>query len=52
MSVPTPCYRSGAKKDPVTLSKVHVAFYTDLKKIAYSLDPIESEWADYAAVQA
>ena len=45
MSVPPPCYYSGTYKTPVILPKMQVAGYT---KLACTLDPTKSEWADYA----
>ena len=49
VSIPSPCYRSGALKTLVILPKVR---WQVTPKQAYTFDLVKSEWADYAAVHA
>ena len=50
VTVPPPCYRRGTKRDPGQSAKI-AGGRLHLNH-AYTLDPLKSEWADYAAVQA
>ena len=49
VSIPPPRYRSGTRKTPSFRQKCR---WQVISKQAHTLDPTESVWADYAAVQA